>query len=161
MWCCYCVKSELFCPRCLNEQLFAAPLRASNVCDDGSFSSPKECASALSRPRDVALRLLSKRLLWLILPVPGALVLSRYERTWQNDNKKNIRYHVKGKNCRQIKVDLFVTPIFAGEPICQIKLSSPSFYATTTPFRFHISPFSFSHQWPKREVSTSFASFFL
>ena len=23
-WCCYCVKSELFCPRCLNEQLFAA-----------------------------------------------------------------------------------------------------------------------------------------
>ena len=22
--CCYCVKSELFCPRCLNEQLFAA-----------------------------------------------------------------------------------------------------------------------------------------
>ena len=24
MRCCYCVKSELFCPRCLNEQLFAA-----------------------------------------------------------------------------------------------------------------------------------------
>ena len=22
--CCYCVRSELFCPRCLNEQLFAA-----------------------------------------------------------------------------------------------------------------------------------------
>ena len=61
--CCYCVRSELFCPRCLNEELFAAPLRASNVCDDGSFSSPKECAPALSRPRDVALRLLSKRLL--------------------------------------------------------------------------------------------------
>ena len=54
MRCCYCVISELFCPRCLNEQLFAAPLRASNVCDDGSFSSPKECAPALSRPRDVA-----------------------------------------------------------------------------------------------------------
>ena len=52
--CSYCVKSELFCPRCLNEKLFAAPLRASNVCDDGSFSSPKECASALSQPRDVA-----------------------------------------------------------------------------------------------------------
>ena len=40
--CCYCVRSELFCPRCLNEQLFAA----NN-----------------SRPRDVALRLLSIRLL--------------------------------------------------------------------------------------------------
>ena len=24
MRCCYCVKSELFCPRCLNEQLFVA-----------------------------------------------------------------------------------------------------------------------------------------
>ncbi|MBR3613369.1 MAG: hypothetical protein IKL54_08750, partial [Bacteroidaceae bacterium] len=32
--CCYCVKSEFFCPRWLNEMLFAPPLRASNVCDD-------------------------------------------------------------------------------------------------------------------------------
>ena len=60
MRCCYCVKSELFCPRCLNEQLFAA----NN-----------------SRPRDVALRLLSIRLLWLILPVPGLFVLLAVKRT--------------------------------------------------------------------------------
>ena len=40
--CCYCVKSELFCPRCLNEQLFVAPLRASNVCDDGKIRA-NEC----------------------------------------------------------------------------------------------------------------------
>ena len=31
------------------------PLRASNVCDDGNFSSPKECALApAARPRNVA-----------------------------------------------------------------------------------------------------------
>ena len=32
--CCYCVESESFCPRWLNEKLFASPLRVSNVCDD-------------------------------------------------------------------------------------------------------------------------------
>ena len=31
--CCYSVRSEFFCPRYLDEKLFEAPLRASNVCD--------------------------------------------------------------------------------------------------------------------------------
>ena len=69
--CCYCVKSEFFCPRWLNEKLFATPLRASNVCDDWSFSFTKECALALQPNEGCRLRLVSRRLLWLIFARAG------------------------------------------------------------------------------------------
>ena len=50
----------------------ATPLRASNVCDDGSFSSPKECALALSLTEGCRMQLLSKEETDWTFRVPGA-----------------------------------------------------------------------------------------
>ena len=61
----------------INEELdcqkkVAEALRASNVCDDGSFSSPKECALALSLTEGCRMQLLSKEEADWTFRVPGA-----------------------------------------------------------------------------------------
>ena len=70
--CCYCVKSEFFCPRWLNEKLFASNNR---------------------RTKDVACDSWAEGCCDWFLRVPGALVLSRDERTYKNklDTKKGSR----------------------------------------------------------------------
>ena len=70
--CCYCVKSEFFCPRWLNEKLFA--LNNGQTKDVACDSWAEGCCD------------------WF-LRVPGALVLSRDERTYKNklDTKKSSR----------------------------------------------------------------------
>ena len=60
--CCYCVRSELFCPRCLNEQLFAAPLRASNVCDDNAKLALFATTGALAPQRSALQRSADRRM---------------------------------------------------------------------------------------------------
>ena len=75
-----------------------APLRASNVCDDGNFSSPKECALAPAPDRMLAYGGMSKGRLWRFFPsaeVFGTFCVKKYSK---NDNKKNIQQQVKGKS---------------------------------------------------------------
>ena len=100
--CCYCVKSELFCPRCLNEQLFAAPLRASNVCDDGSFSSPKECAPALSRPRDVACDSRAKGCYDWFCRCRAFLVLFERQKARIERLEEKLKWTIKVGDCREM-----------------------------------------------------------
>ena len=70
--CCYCVESEFFCPRWLNEKLFVSNNR---------------------RTKDVACDSWAEGCCDWFLRVPGALVLSRDERTYKNklDTKKSSR----------------------------------------------------------------------
>ena len=75
-----------------------APLRASNVCDDGNFSSPKECALAPAPDRVLTYGGMSKGCLRRFFPsaeVFGTFCVKKYSK---NDNKKNIRQQVKGKS---------------------------------------------------------------
>ena len=58
--CCYCVASELSRPGYMRVKILVAPLRVSNVCDDGNFSSPKECVSAPQPTEVCCLRFVSK-----------------------------------------------------------------------------------------------------
>ena len=74
-----------------------APLRASNVCDDGNFSSPKECALAPAPDRMLAYGGMSKGRLWRFFPsaeVFGTFCVKKYSK---NDNNKNTRQQIKGK----------------------------------------------------------------
>ena len=67
--CCYCVESEFFCPRWLNEKQFA---------------------SNNSRTKDVACDSWAEGCCDWFLRVPGALVLSRDERTYKAGRKQRI-----------------------------------------------------------------------
>ena len=58
-----------------------APLRASNVCDDGNFSSPKECALAPAPDRMLTYGGMSKEPYDCFSRVPGVLVLLRNKST--------------------------------------------------------------------------------
>ena len=86
-----------------------APLRASNVCDDGNFSSPKECALAPAPDRMLAYGGMSKGRLWRFFPsaeVFGTFCVKKYSK---NDNKKNIQQQVKGKSYWRTQ-DLYLFP---------------------------------------------------
>ncbi|MBQ3243830.1 MAG: hypothetical protein IJB01_04420, partial [Bacteroidaceae bacterium] len=55
----------------IKQKVQAAPLRASNVCDEGNFSFPEECALAPSLTERCRLRLLNKKEVDWNFRVPG------------------------------------------------------------------------------------------
>ena len=87
------MQGRLFAGHC------AAVRSHSTACDDGNFSSPKECALAPVPDRMHTYGGMSKGCLRRFFPsaeVFGTFCVKKYSK---NDNRKNIRQQVKGKLC--------------------------------------------------------------
>ena len=126
--CCYCVRSELFCPRCLNEQLFAAPLRASNVCDDGSFSSPKECALAPFSTKGYCPATPEQRKGGLDFRCAGAFRSFGRQKNIKERLEEKYKWTIKVEDCRRMQWWAKARPTTFLRPFTKIFLSGLLIY---------------------------------